>query len=249
MKDEQIDDLLKNAAPAPYELRSDLLRQVADSIQPSLRAVHPLPPAWTMIGGLMLICAAISLAGAARSGFFGIAKMDSLERALIFSVLAILVWTAAQMFVREMIPGSLRRVSSALFLALGSASLLGLFALLFRDYQTHHFLSIGIVCLTTGFLHAVPAGLLSWLLLRRGFAVNPVSAGLAAGTLAGFAGVGMLELHCPNFEAAHLLVWHTAVVPLSGGAGALLAWALSRLARTALYQAIFPGKNSANRSS
>jgi len=58
--------------------------------------------------------------------------------------------------------------------------------------------------------------------------VNSVSAGLVAGTLAGLAGVGVLELHCANFEAAHLLVWHTAVVPVSGAAGAVLAWAVFR---------------------
>jgi len=38
----------------------------------------------------------------------------------------------------------------------------------------------------------------------------------------------VLELHCANFEAAHLLVWHTAVVPVSGAAGAVLAWAVFR---------------------
>jgi hypothetical protein len=45
------------------------------------------------------------------------------------------------------------------------------------------------------------------------------------GTLAGLAGVTMLELHCANFEALHVMLWHTAVIPVSGAAGALLAWA------------------------
>ena len=72
--------------------------------------------------------------------------------------------------------------------------------------------------------HALPAALLSWLVVRRGFAINPVSAGLIAGALGGIAGVGMLELHCPNFEAAHLLVWHMAVVPLSAALGAFAGW-------------------------
>jgi hypothetical protein len=44
--------------------------------------------------------------------------------------------------------------------------------------------------------------------------------------LGGLAGVGVLELHCTNFQAAHVLVWHTAVVPLSGAAGALVGWTL-----------------------
>ncbi|HXK04781.1 MAG TPA: NrsF family protein, partial [Verrucomicrobiae bacterium] len=71
--------------------------------------------------------------------------------------------------------------------------------------------------------HGLAAGLAGWLVLRRGFAVNPMAAGLAAGTLASLAGVGMLELHCPNLEALHVLVWHTAVVPVSAFAGAVLA--------------------------
>ena len=84
------------------------------------------------------------------------------------------------------------------------------------------FFVVGVICLVTGVLHAIPAGLLSWLVLRRGFAVNSVSAGLVAGTLAGLAGVGLLELHCSNFQAIHILVWHTAVLLVSGGLGALV---------------------------
>ena len=104
--------------------------------------------------------------------------------------------------------------------------LAGVFALLFRDYRTEHFVSLGVICLVTGVLHAIPAGLLSWLVLRRGFAVNSVSAGLVAGTLAGLAGVGLLELHCPNFQAIHILVWHTAVVVVSAGLGASIGRAV-----------------------
>jgi hypothetical protein len=226
MKDEEIDDVVTKAARTPYDLNPETLKRVADSIKPTLQPVRPLPHPWLMAAGLVLVCAAVSLAGAARAGFFGFDKMDLLDRLLVFPVLAVLAWVTASEFVHAMIPGSLRRFSPNAILGFGCAALLGLFAFLFRDYQTDHFFSIGIVCLLTGFLHAIPAALLAWLLLRRGFAVNPVSAGLVAGVLGGLAGVGLLELHCPNFQAAHVLVWHTAVVPLSGAAGALAGWAL-----------------------
>jgi hypothetical protein len=179
-----------------------------------------------MAGGLVLVCAAVSLAGATRAGFFGFARMDLLERLLVFPSLVLLAWVAASEFVHAMIPGSLRRISPGALLGFVSAALLAVFAFLFRDYQTDHFFSIGIVCLLTGFLHTIPAALLGWLLIRRGFAVNSILAGLVAGVLGGVAGVGMLELHCPNFQAAHVLVWHTAVVPLSGAVGALVGWTL-----------------------
>jgi hypothetical protein len=104
-----------------------------------------------------------------------------------------------------------------------SGLVVSIFALLFRDYQTSDFFAAGIACLLTGLLFAFPAALLAWLVLRRGFAVNPVSAGLVTGTLAGLAGLAMLELHCQNFQAAHVLVWHIGVIPLSAAAGALVA--------------------------
>jgi hypothetical protein len=142
----------------------------------------------------------------------------------------LLLWLAATASVAEMIPGSRRRVSPPILLGDGSLALVTVFAILFRDYHTHHFVHEGIACLSAGLLHAIPAALASWVLLRRGFAVNPVAAGLVAGTIAGLAGVTMLELHCPNFEAPHVILWHTAVVPVSWAAGALLGWLRNRRA-------------------
>ena len=222
MRDEDIDDVLKDAAPNRQDPDPLLLQRIGDSIRPSLHPVRPLPPVWLMAVGVVLLCAFVSVAGAARAGFFGVAKMNLVERSLVFPALGLLVCWAAVCFVHQMIPASLIRVSPSSLLAVSSVALLALFAPLFRDYHTDHFFSAGIACLLTGVLHAIPAGLLSWLILRRGFAVDPVSAGLVAGTLAGLAGVGLLELHCPNFQAAHILVWHFAVVPVSALLGALV---------------------------
>jgi hypothetical protein len=224
MKDEQIDEILRKAAQAREDVDPSVLERIGESIKPSLRPVRPLPPVWLLAGGLVLACAVVSLAGAARAGFFGFAKMNLLERSLVFPALGLLGCLAAISFVHQMIPASRIHISPGALLALSSVVLLAVFADLFRDYHTVHFFAAGIVCLVTGLLHAIPAGLLSWLILRRGFAVNPTSAGLMAGTLAGLAGVGLLEMHCPNFQAAHVLVWHTAVIPVSAALGALLGW-------------------------
>lgn len=227
MSNGDIDELLNRATDLPHKVDDAVTGRISESIKASLRPVRPLPAPWLLIAGLVLICAAVSLAGAARSGFFGFEKMDALERALVFSTLVIVAAVTAAKFVGELIPGSKHRVSSALLLATTCAVLAALFALLFRDYHTEHFVSVGITCLVVGVLHAIPTAVLSWLLLRRGYAVNPVAAGIVAGTLAGFAGVAMLELHCPNFEALHVLVWHTAVVPVSAGFGALAGYWIS----------------------
>jgi hypothetical protein len=225
VKDNEIDGVLK-AAQTPHGPGPETLKRVTESIRGSLRPVRPLPPKWVLSGGLILICAAVALAGAARAGFLGIDKMNPSQRVLIFSALGIFLVTAAKEFVNAMIPGSRHRISAGTLLGIGTLLLIGVFAVSFRDYRTDHFISAGVICLITGLLHAIPAAVLSWLLLRRGFAVDAVSAGLAAGTLAGLAGVGVLELHCSNFQAAHVLVWHVAVVPLSAAAGTSLAWML-----------------------
>ena len=80
---------------------------------------------------------------------------------------------------------------------------------------------------------ALPAGATTLLALRRGFAVNAQVAGLVTGALSGLAGVAMLELHCANLQALHILVWHTAVLPVTALGGYLLAnvylWRLGQL--------------------
>jgi hypothetical protein len=232
VKEEEIDDALKKAAQAPRHLDPLVLERIGDLIKPSMRPVRPLPPEWLMVVGLVLVSMAVALAGAARAGFSGVAKMNLLERSLVFPTLGLLVCLTAVSFVHQMIPASRLRIPPGALPVFNSVTLFAVFSSLFRDYHIDHFASAGIACLLTGLLHAIPAGLLSWLLLRRGFAVNPASAGLVAGTLGGLAGLGMLELHCPNFEAAHILVWHTAVVPVSAALGALLGWKLRFRARS-----------------
>ena len=226
MRDAEIDAALDRAARDPHAVSAELLKRIADTMQRTLVPVRPLPPTWVLSGGLVLILAGVALIGAARAGFQGFAALGFGSRAAIFGTLALLACAAAGAVVAEWIPGSRRRLTAAGLLMLACAALLGVFALLFHDYRTQHFVAAGVSCLVTGLLHAAPAGLLGWWLLRRGCALNAVSAGAAAGVLAGLAGVTVLELHCTNFEALHVLVWHTLVVPVSGAAGAVLGWAL-----------------------
>jgi hypothetical protein len=226
--DDFVDKALQKASEvAPVE--PELLKQIAASMQSSLRPVRPLPPKWMLAAGLTLICAAVATAAAARAGFYGIEKLALWERVLIFSTLGIMAWTWGVEFVSQLIPGSRRHLSAGTLLSIGTALLLGVFELVFHDYRTDHFISAGLACLLSGLLVAIPAALLSWLLLRRGFAVNTVAAGFVGGALAGLCGVTMLELHCANSQALHVLVWHTGVVPVSAAVGALAGWALRRL--------------------
>lgn len=227
MKDPQIDRLLEeaggaSAAPLDATLRARLAARIPSPLQP----VRPLPPAWILTCGVVLVCAAVGIAGAARAGLYGIERLGPWAALPILAVLALLAWLAGEKLVAEMIPGRAHRLSPGALPVIVSGGLLAVFALRFTDYHTDQFLSAGLICLFTGLAHAVPTAVLLGILLRRGFAVSSVFAGLAGGALAGLAGVTMLELHCANFQALHVLVWHTAVVPVSAAAGAAVGWAV-----------------------
>ena len=224
MRDEDIDDILKQAAGSAPEVDPAILDRVSGTIRSSLNPVRPLPPAWVLAGGLVLICAAVALAGGMLLGPHGVQKMSGLEIGLIFPVLGILVCLGAVLCVAQAIPGSRRPAAPGVLTVSACIALAAVFALLFRDYRTERFVSQGMACLIAGLALALPAALAVWWFLRRGFAVNSVAAGLAKGTLAGLAGVTMLELHCPNFEAPHVMVWHIAVLPVSAAIGMLAAW-------------------------
>jgi hypothetical protein len=180
-----------------------------------------------LAAGLTLICATVAIAAAARGGLYGLERLVWWERALIFSTLWLLAWAWGVEFAHQLIPGSRHRLGTGTLLSIGTAALLGVFGVVFRDYHSEHFVSAGLTCLLSGLALAIPAWLLSWLFLRRGFAVSAVAAGLVGGALAGLCGVTMLELHCANPQALHVLVWHTAVVPVSAAVGALAGWVIS----------------------
>lgn len=199
----------------------------------SLRRVRPMAPVWTLALGLLSISVIVAVVNAWWLGFYGIRKLSVAEIGSIFPVLAILTWLAALLSVAEMTPGGLSWKNAwimdpvmrnrGMLLVAEIAIWIGVAAVFFHDYDLGAFVPPGVICLRAGLAVAIPAGAGSWLVLRRGFAVNPVSAGLAAGTLAGLAGLLMLEIHCPNFRAPHIMLWHTAVVPVSALAGAVLA--------------------------
>ena len=233
MNDKEIDAILDQGARVPHEVDSAVLRRVSTSMAASMHPVQPIAPVATLAGWLLLLVAGIAIVFAGVLGFEGVRKLTIQEIGAIFPALAIFTWLAALASVAAMTPGSLRwknaavmeavMVNPLLLLAVIVAVWIALTALFLDDYRMGSFLSDGIPCLRAGLVAAIPAGIGSWLLLRRGFAVSPTPAGLAAGILAGLAGVIMLELHCGNLLAPHVMVWHTAVVPISGLVGAVLA--------------------------
>jgi hypothetical protein len=62
-------------------------------------------------------------------------------------------------------------------------------------------------------------------MLRRGAILSPSTTGAATGLLAGLVGTSVLEIHCPNLDARHILVSHLGVAMLCALAGLVIGLA------------------------
>jgi hypothetical protein len=221
MNEKEIDEILKRqGSPAPDPA---LLARISAQMTATLKPVRPIASPWMLASALILIAAVTGTVGASILGFYGVRELGAFGIGTMFPALATLTILAAALSVSAVIPGRAGFTSPFRMLALAVIAFVAIDAVLFHDYDLGAFLPEGINCLLGGLEVALPAGIASWLILRRGFAVDPFAAGLSAGTLAGLAGVVMLELHCPNFRAPHVMVWHSAVIPVSAVLCALVS--------------------------
>jgi hypothetical protein len=211
------------------EVDPAIVERAKQAIVPSLQPVRPAPSPAVQTVVLVMACAVIAWLGAQLSGFEGFFALSVVERVVIFTSLALFTWMGARVFASEMIPGSGLPIRPGWLLSVVCAAIACEFLFFFHDYDMGGFVPQGIECLVNGLLHAIPVGIVAWIVLRRGFAVEPVGAGVAAGILAGLGGVGLLELHCPNLKVMHQTIWHLAVLPLSGIVGGALGWFSQRV--------------------
>jgi hypothetical protein len=200
------------------------------AIPRSIEPVRPIAPVPVFVSLFILVFMAVAAGGAAVLGVRGFPALSWTERVVISGVLLATAAMAAIASAREMSPAGGRRIAAAA-LVLTALILAIAFAGLFRNYDTSGFVAEGVPCLSAGLLFALPAGLVIWLLLRRGFLLDWRAAGIAGGTLAGLSGIGVLEVHCPILKAPHVMFWHLAVVLISGVAGFFIGWAAQKLRR------------------
>jgi hypothetical protein len=225
MRPDEIDRMLSESADGslPPEAGQAAVGMVEKAILADLRPVTPLASGRTFTSsfvGLFMVAAAIS--GVAL-GLHGFQALHEWQRASIFPTLLFAGWVAAVACSREMRPaGGARLGGFALLIAVGVIS--GLVSLVFHGYSTQNLVPEGIPCLVAGLCVAAPTALVTLWISRQGFVLRWREGGLAAGVLSGLAGLGMLELHCPNLKAIHILIWHVGVVVVSAALGFGLGW-------------------------
>jgi hypothetical protein len=195
------------------------LRKIADSLAHNLRPVRPLAPARYFVGAFVGIFVFIVALSVYRLGAFAIAVMTPLQTGAILGTLAIGTSLPVYSLVNQMVPGSRHRIPPAR-LAVGIIILVAIvMAVLFQIRQEENFWGNAWVCIRAGTFVGALAAVPFWLLLRRGAILSPRMTGAAAGLLAGLAGTSMLEIHCPNMDAWHILLSHLGVSMLWAFAG------------------------------
>jgi hypothetical protein len=211
---------IKQPANAPDPRR---LVRVNEQIGASMRRVRPLPSDGKMLGIVLLVFVAFSLAVASVFGYYGLMRMSGVQRVWYFMTLIVLALVLSSSAIQQIVPGS-KRHWNPLILVLVSLTAPSLLVLgLFGIGDESHFVHFGIPCLEVGLLSAALGGFVAFLLIRNGYAVTPIEAGAITGCLAGLAGVAVLALHCPRFEAAHVIVWHLGALVIASLAGAVAA--------------------------
>jgi hypothetical protein len=131
--------------------------------------------------------------------------------------------------VRQMAPGSKHTLSPAVLPIAILCALMVVMAAMFRPQEESAFVANGLMCMRSGLAYSLPAGILFWLLLRRGAVLFPKLIGAAAGGLSGLVGLSVLEVKCPDLNLFHIAVWHWGVILLSSLAGVVLGAAVEYL--------------------
>ena len=195
------------------------LSKIAEKLANNLRPVRPLAPARYFVGAFIGIFVSIVALSVYRLGAFAIAVMTPLQTTAILSTLAIGIGLLVYSLVNQMVPGSRHRIPPAP-LAVGITILVAMvMAVLFQVQQEKNFWGNVWVCIRAGTFVGALAAVPFLLVLRRAAILSPRMTGAAAGLLAGLAGTSMLEMHCPNLDAWHILLSHLGVAILCALAG------------------------------
>ena len=207
-------------SPSPATLRQIEQRIVAD-----LRPVRPLAPAGYLFVAFASIFILVVALSVYQIGAFALSVMSPWQASVILGALATSAGLLAYSLVHQMVPGSRQRISPRLLPVSIIISLMVVMAVLFQFQHERNFWSNGWTCIRAGtpigFLAAVPF----WLVLRRGTVLSPRLTGAATGLFAGLAGTTVLEVHCPNLDAWHILISHLGVAVLVAIAGLLIGFA------------------------
>lgn len=210
---------------ADAQVDSSQIDRLRKMIVDNLRPVRPLLPSWVFLSAFALAFVALSSLGVSYLKPNGWFVLMPAQKIAVFSSLAASAGLLAFSLVKQMVPGQRSLLRPGL-LPVGLFVLLCLvIASVFQVRTDPHFLQSGYRCLKAGVPYAIPAAFVFWFILRRGAILSPRVVGAITGMLAGLVSTTVLEVHCPNLNVWHILVWHVGIALLGLVAGMLFAMA------------------------
>jgi len=197
-----------------------ILGQIEQRIVADLRPVRPLLPARYFFAVMVgIFFSIVALVGYRMGAALSVGFMSPLQAGVILSALAAGAGSLAYSLVHQMVPGDRHRIPPALLAASIVISLAIAIVVMFQFQHERNFWGGSWTCLRAGLTIGVFAAVPFWLVLRRGAILTPPLTGAATGLLAGLVGTSVLEMHCPNLDAWHILVSHLGVAVLCSVAG------------------------------
>lgn len=199
-------------------------RQTVRDLEPVRPLNGPLPAA----AGAAVVLAILALGAILTMGTHGWAERLPWQRTASYlgaaGVLSLTLATA----MRERVPGFSLAAPWRYFVAALAALLWAGPFVIYQFQPETRFWKHGMACYAIGLLIGVVAGVIIWLIMRRGYLVSPRRAGWFAGVAAGSLAFMVQETYCPVVESAHAALWH--------GGGAALLGVVGWLAGQRLFQ-------------
>jgi hypothetical protein len=208
-----------------------LVRRIQGEITENLKAVRPLPASHCFLFAFGVVFLVLVAVGAVLFGMNGWVNLTPFQRVGLFAALSLSATLVTLSTVEQMVPGSKQVLKPGAVPVVVLIALVATIAIMFRPRQDLTFMTNGIACIRNGLVNSIPAVFVFWLLLKRSVILYPKLIGAAVGTLAGLAGLTVLELSCSNVNVFHILVWHCGGVLISTVGGVLLGGTAEYLQR------------------
>ena len=205
--------------------------RIEAAIIPDLRPVAPVASVVSVTVTLLLYAIGVIAAANWRLGVAGWHARSGFQAFVNLSLLGICILILANLLAHQMMPGSRRDAPMLLYFAAPLLALLAADLAMFGYRWSPKFAPEAISCWEIGVTCAGLSAPLFWLVLRRGFSLNPIAHGGITGLLAGLTGMTVLVIYCPYLDRLHISAGHMGAAVTAALVGAALGGIKSRIER------------------
>jgi hypothetical protein len=210
--------MLAGADAAPLGIEAALSERICSKLKP----VKPLPPTGALAGRFVAMFAVLVILMVGVLGAAGAENMTLPQLLVIAAVLGASAIFLSLSLSWQMVPGQHQRIPAPLLIGAFGLGFLVVVAAMFPWENMADLFDLGWGCTRAGLLMAIPAAGLLAFMATRGAPLSFGRLGASLGAASGLLALTVLQLHCGNQHAGHLLLWHGGVVLLCTAGGYVL---------------------------